>query len=199
MNGRAMTEIVPLALPDVLLVRPTKLGDERGFFSETYRRSALAEAGFDKVFVQDNHSLSGRRGILRGLHFQRPPAMQDKLVRVTRGAIFDVAVDIRQGSPSFGRWVGAELSAENWRQLLVPAGFAHGFVTLSETTEVLYKVTADYAPGLEDGLRWDDAALAIDWPVLAAEVITNARDADWGPLAALEPLPGAQAVSTSSE
>ena len=194
-----MTEIVPLALPDVLLVTPRKLGDERGFFSETYRRSALAEAGFDKVFVQDNHSLSGRRGVLRGLHFQRPPAMQDKLVRVARGAIFDVAVDIRQGSPTFGRWVGAELSADNWRQILVPAGFAHGFVTLSETTEVLYKVTADYAPDLEGGLRWDDPAIAIDWPLTAAEVITNARDGAWPSLAALEPLPSPQAVSTSRE
>jgi dTDP-4-dehydrorhamnose 3,5-epimerase len=180
-----MTQITRLAIPDVLLISPNRLGDERGFFSETYNRRALAEAGFDKTFVQDNHSLSGRRGILRGLHFQRPPHAQDKLVRVTRGAVFDVAVDIRRGSPTFGQWVGEELSAENWRQLLVPAGFAHGFVTLTETAEVLYKVTDYYAPEAEGGLLWSDPALAIDWPVAAAEVLTNARDGAWPSLAEL--------------
>ncbi len=183
-----MTEILPLALPEVLLIIPVRHGDSRGFFSETYSRKTLAQAGFDKPFVQDNHSLSGKRGILRGLHFQRPPHAQDKLVRVTRGAVFDVAVDIRKGSPSFGQWVGEELSEDNWRQMLVPAGFAHGFVTLSDTVEVLYKVTDDYAPDCEGGLAWDDAALGIDWPLPIHEITTNARDRGWPKLSELEPL-----------
>lgn len=183
-----MTEIVRLAIPDVLLITPKKFGDERGFFSETYSAPALAEAGFTTAFVQDNHSLSGKRGTLRGLHFQRAPRMQDKLLRVTKGAIFDVAVDIRQGSPTFGQWVGEELSAENWRQLLVPAGFAHGFVTLTETTEVLYKVTDLYAPETEGGLAWNDPAVGIRWPIDPSEVITNARDGAWPGLEGLQPL-----------
>jgi len=186
-----MTEITRLAIPDVLLITPKRHGDARGFFSETYSRKTLAEAGFDKVFVQDNHSLSEKRGVLRGLHFQRPPFMQDKLLRVTQGAIYDVAVDIREGSPTFGRWVGAELSADNWSQLLVPAGFAHGFVTLTPNCAVLYKVTADYAPQTEGGLAWNDPALGIDWPVPADEIITNPRDGSWPVLAELEPLPAA--------
>lgn len=186
-----MTEIVRLAIPDVLLITPKRHGDARGFFSETYSRKALAAFGFDKVFVQDNHSLSEKRGVLRGLHFQRPPFMQDKLLRVARGRIYDVAVDIRQGSPTFGQWVGAELSADNWSQLLVPAGFAHGFVTLTEGCEVLYKVTADYAPETEGGLAWDDPAVGIDWPLPHDEVITNPRDGSWPRLADLEPLPAA--------
>lgn len=183
-----MADIRRLALPDILLIAPVRHGDQRGFFSETYSRRRLAEAGFDKPFVQDNHSLSGQRGILRGLHFQRAPHAQDKLVRVTRGAVFDVAVDIRRGSPSFGQWVGAELSAENWRQMLVPAGFAHGFVTLTETAEVLYKVTDDYAPECEGGLAWDDPEVAIAWPLPASEILTNARDGNWPKLSELEPL-----------
>ena len=183
-----MVDIRRLALPDVLLITPVKHGDSRGFFSETYSRTRLAEAGFDKTFVQDNHSLSGKRGILRGLHFQRSPHMQDKLVRVTRGAVFDVAVDIRRGSPSFGQWVGAELSEDNWRQMLVPTGFAHGFVTLTEVAEVLYKVTADYAPESEGGLAWNDPEIAIEWPLPAPEIMTNARDGQWPKLSELEPL-----------
>ena len=183
-----MAEIRRLALPDVLLITPIRHGDQRGFFSETYSRRQLAEAGFDKPFVQDNHSLSGQRGVLRGLHFQRAPFAQDKLVRVTRGAIFDVAVDIRRESPSFGQWVGVELSAENWRQVLVPAGFAHGFVTLTDMAEVLYKVTSDYAPESEGGLAWDDPELGIEWPLPASEIITNARDGAWPKLSELEPL-----------
>jgi dTDP-4-dehydrorhamnose 3,5-epimerase len=183
-----MTEITRLAVPDVLLITPKRPGDERGFFSETYNAKILAEAGFDKTFVQDNHSMSGRRGTLRGLHFQRAPHAQDKLLRVTRGAIYDVAVDIRQGSPTFGQWVGEELSADNWRQLLVPAGFAHGFVTLTEQTEVLYKVTDYYAPQAEGGLAWNDPALGIDWPIDAADVTTNARDGAWPTLANLQPM-----------
>ena len=183
-----MTEIRPLALPEVLLIVPVRHGDSRGFFSETYSRKTLAQAGFDKPFVQDNHSLSGKRGILRGLHFQRPPHAQDKLVRVTRGSVFDVVVDIRKGSPSFGQWVGAELSDENWRQMLVPAGFAHGFLTLTEAAEVLYKVTDDYAPECEGGLAWDDPDIGIDWPVPAQEILTNARDRQWPKLSELEPF-----------
>lgn len=183
-----MTDIRRLAIPDVLLITPIKRGDERGFFSETYSKRALAEAGFDKTFVQDNHSLTGRRGILRGLHFQRPPYMQDKLVRVTRGAVFDVVVDIRKDSPSFGQWAGAELSAENWRQMLVPSGFAHGFLTLTDTAEVLYKVTDYYAPDAEGGLAWNAPDIGIEWPLPAAEIITNARDGQWPDLAGLEPL-----------
>ncbi len=183
-----MADIRRLALPDVLLITPVKHGDSRGFFSETYSRTRLAHAGFDKTFVQDNHSLSGKRGTLRGLHFQRAPRMQDKLVRVTRGAVFDVAVDIRKGSPSFGQWVGAELSEENWRQMLVPAGFAHGFVTLTQAAEVLYKVTDDYAPECEAGLAWDDPEIGIEWPVPTSEIITNARDGQWPKLSELAPL-----------
>jgi dTDP-4-dehydrorhamnose 3,5-epimerase len=186
-----MTEITRLAIPDVLLITPKRHGDARGFFSETYSRKTLATFGFHNSFVQDNHSMSGRRGILRGLHFQRPPFMQDKLLRVTRGAVYDVAVDIRQGSPTYGQHVAAELSADNWSQLLVPAGFAHGFVTLTEETEVLYKVTADYAPETEGGLAWDDPDLGIDWPVPAGEIITNPRDGQWPRLKDLEPLPAA--------
>ena len=186
-----MTEIRPLALPEVLLITPKRHGDERGFFSETYSRKALTEAGFTRDFVQDNHSMSTRRGVLRGLHFQRPPFMQDKLVRVIRGAVFDVAVDIRQDSPTFGRWVGEELSAENWRQLLVPAGFAHGFVTLTDEVEVLYKVTDYYAPASEDGLLWSDPQIGVEWPVPPAEVTTNARDAAWPGLSGVVPIPPA--------
>ena len=177
-----------MALPEVLLVVPVRHGDHRGFFSETYSQRTLAEAGFDKPFVQDNHSLSGKRGILRGLHFQRAPHAQDKLVRVTRGAVFDVAVDIRKDSPSFGQWVGVELSEENWRQVLVPAGFAHGFLTLTDTAEVLYKVTSDYAPDSEGGLAWDDPEVGIEWPLPAEEILTNARDGKWPTLSELEPL-----------
>ncbi|HEX8233003.1 MAG TPA: dTDP-4-dehydrorhamnose 3,5-epimerase [Caulobacteraceae bacterium] len=183
-----MTEIVPLAPEGLLLITPRRHGDERGFFSETYSRPALAEAGFDRPFVQDNHSRTEKRGVLRGLHFQRPPRAQDKLVRVSRGAVFDVAVDIRAGSPTFGQWAGEELSESNWRQLLVPAGFAHGFLTLTENCEVLYKVSDLYAPELEDGLAFDDPEIGIGWPIPPAEIITNARDRAWPRLHELKPL-----------
>ena len=183
-----MTEIRPLSIPEVLLITPARHGDQRGFFSETYSAPALAEAGFHKSFVQDNHSMSARRGVLRGLHFQRSPHMQDKLVRVSRGAVFDVAVDIRRGSPSFGQWVGEELTADNWRQMLIPAGFAHGFITLTDEVEFLYKVTEAYAPHSEGGLAWDDPAIGIDWPIPPDQVITNPRDAAWPSLAEVEPL-----------
>jgi dTDP-4-dehydrorhamnose 3,5-epimerase len=180
-------KIEPLSIPDVLLITPKRHGDERGWFSETFRRSALDEAGFSGgAFVQDNHARSIRRGVVRGLHFQAPPHAQDKLVRCVRGAVFDVAVDIRRGSPTFGHWVGAELSADNGVQLLAPKGFAHAYCTLTDDCEVIYKVTDYYAPEAEGTLRWNDPALAIDWTVPAAEITTNARDAQAPLLADLD-------------
>lgn len=170
-------DIRPLGLDGVVEIRPRKFGDDRGFFSETWNAEAMAEAGLDLPFVQDNHSYSAARGVLRGLHFQLPPAAQDKLVRVTRGAIFDVAVDIRRGSASFGRWVGLVVSAEEWNQILVPRGFAHGFVTLEEHTEVQYKVTAPYRPDLDRAIRFDDPAIGIEWPIAADAVRLSAKDA----------------------
>ena len=171
-------KITPMAIPEVLLITPARHGDERGWFSETFRQSALDEAGFTGgAFVQDNHVRSTTRGILRGLHFQKPPHAQDKLLRCVRGAIFDVAVDIRKGSPTFGQWVGAELSATNSQQLLVPKGFAHAYCTLTEECEVLYKCTDYYAPHAEGALRWNDPAVAIDWPLPSDAITTNARDA----------------------
>jgi dTDP-4-dehydrorhamnose 3,5-epimerase len=160
-----MSEIRPTMLEDVLEIVPARFGDTRGFFSETYNAARLARSGVDLTFVQDNHSLSTRRGVLRGLHYQLPPRAQDKLVRVVRGAIFDVAVDIRKGSPTFAQWIGVELSAEKWNQLLVPKGFAHGFVTLTENTEVVYKVTDYYSPEHDRSIRYDDPDIAIDWPI----------------------------------
>ena len=168
-----------------LLITPNKFEDDRGYFSEVYNKKVLAEAGFTKVFVQDNQSLSVETGVVRGLHFQTPPHAQDKLVRVTRGAILDVAVDIRKGSPTYGQHVAVELSAKNWQQLLVPAGFAHGFCTLEPDTEVLYKVTDFYAPDCDHGLAWDDPALGIDWPVAASDAILSDKDQTNPALAAL--------------
>jgi dTDP-4-dehydrorhamnose 3,5-epimerase len=177
-------KIEPTAIPDVLLLTPKKFGDERGFFSEVYSREALRTAGLDLEFVQDNHAYSQARGVLRGLHYQIAPRAQDKLVRVTRGAIFDVAVDVRRGSPTFGRRVCCELSARNWQQILVPKGFAHGYVTLEPDTEVIYKVTDLYAPQLERGLLWSDPDLGIPWPLPAADLTINDRDRAWPALAA---------------
>ncbi len=158
-------KVESLSIQDVKIITPKKHGDQRGFFSETYNKPALLQHGIDLDFVQDNHSKSEAAGVLRGLHFQTPPFAQDKLVRVTAGRIFDVAVDIRHGSPTFGQRVGAEISAQDWNQILVPIGFAHGFVTLEPNTEVIYKVTAPYAPDHDKGLAWNDPALAIDWPL----------------------------------
>jgi dTDP-4-dehydrorhamnose 3,5-epimerase len=163
-------------IPAVKLIVPRKFGDHRGFFSETYNRKVLSDAGINLDFVQDNHSLSAQKGVLRGLHFQTPPFAQDKLVRVTRGRIFDVAVDIRRDSPTFGRHVAAELSAENWMQILAPIGFAHGFVTLEPDTEVVYKVTNYYAPAHDRGILWNDPDLGIRWPVSAEDVILSDKD-----------------------
>jgi dTDP-4-dehydrorhamnose 3,5-epimerase len=149
----------------VRLIHPKRFGDERGWFTEVYSEKTFADAGVAVRFVQDNHSLSRPVGTLRGLHFQTPPHGQDKLVRCIRGAIFDVAVDLRRGSPTYGHWVGAELSAENGRQLFIRTGFAHGFVTLAPDTEITYKVSALYAPNDEGGIRWNDPDIAIIWPL----------------------------------
>jgi dTDP-4-dehydrorhamnose 3,5-epimerase len=182
-----MLEIRPLELDGLLEVRPRRFGDDRGFFSEVWREDRLAEAGVNVRFVQDNHSYSKERGVLRGLHFQLPPAAQDKLVRVSRGSIFDVAVDIRPDSPTFGRWAGLVLSAGEWNQLFIPKGFAHGFVTLEEDTEVLYKASATYAPELERAIRFDDPAIGIDWPVDASSVILSAKDRAAPALSEIQP------------
>lgn len=171
-----MLSVEETAIPAVKIVTPKKFGDHRGFFSETWSRKAFTEAGLALDFVQDNQSLSAPVGTLRGLHFQSPPFAQDKLVRVTRGRILDVAVDIRASSPTFGRHVAVELSAENWRQLLVPVGFAHGFVTLEPDTEVLYKVTAPYAPENDHGLAFDDPALGIDWRLPLSDLTLSDKD-----------------------
>jgi dTDP-4-dehydrorhamnose 3,5-epimerase len=176
-----------LAIPEVILITPPKFGDNRGFFSETFKRDAFAQAGVDQPFVQDNHSLSATPGTLRGLHCQVAPHIQGKLVRVVRGAIWDVAVDIRNGSPTYGRHVGATLSAENWSQLWVPGGFLHGFVTLEPDTEVIYKVTAPYDRASERGVAWDDPALAIPWPLASADVVLSDKDAKLPRLAECEP------------
>ena len=170
-------QIRPLALPGVLEIVPRRFGDDRGVFCETWSAESFREAGLDLDFVQDNHSVSTARGVVRGLHYQLPPHAQDKLVRVVRGAIFDVAVDIRSDSPSFGKWVGIELSADKWNQLLVPKGYAHGFQTLEPDTEVIYKVTHRYSPSHDRSIRFDDPQLAIAWPIGPAEVQLSDKDA----------------------
>lgn len=164
------------ALSGVVYLQPKRFGDHRGFFAETWNRAAFAQAGIDVDFVQDNHSLSAAVRTIRGLHFQAPPCAQAKLVRCGRGALFDVAVDIRRGSPTFGKWVGYELSAKNGVQLFIPAGFAHGFATLEPDSEIVYKCSSYYAPETEGALRWDDPAIGISWPV-AGEVILSQKDA----------------------
>ncbi len=171
-----MLEVSPLSLAGLLEIRPGRHGDDRGFFSETWNASAWCAAGIDLAFVQDNHSLSKERGTLRGLHFQAPPAAQAKLVRVTRGAAFDVAVDLRPGSPTYRRWAGVTLSAAEWNQLLVPEGFAHGFLTLEPDTEVQYKATAAYDPALDRAIRFDDPAIGIAWPLPEGAPILSDRD-----------------------
>ena len=158
--------VTPTELPEVLLIEPARHGDARGWFSETWNAAKMREAGIAVEFVQDNHSFSAARGTLRGLHYQAPPHAQDKLVRCTAGAILDVAVDFRRGSPRFGQWVSRELTAANGAQLLVPKGFLHGFVTLSENCEVQYKCSDYYAPDSDGAVAWDDPDLAIDWGAL---------------------------------
>lgn len=172
------------AIPDVLVLEPTRHGDGRGFFSEVFRADVLAQHGVTGPWLQDNHSRSVAAGTVRGLHFQIPPAAQGKLVRVARGAVLDVAVDLRRASPWYGQFAAVELSEENWRQLWIPPGFAHGFCTLVEDTEVLYKVTAPYAPTCDRGVRWDDPALAIPWPAIAGAVLSD-KDRALPTLAAL--------------
>ena len=169
-------EIVETAIPDVKLLTPRKFGDHRGFFVETYNRKVLEGIGFTKEFVQDNHSLSAPAGTIRGLHFQLEPYAQDKLVRVVKGAILDVAVDLRKGSPTFGQHVSARLDAETGRQILVPAGFAHGFVTLEPDTEVQYRVTRPYSAEHDRAIRFDDPAIGIAWPIARDELILSAKD-----------------------
>ena len=181
-------QVIETAIPEVKVLVPRQFKDHRGFFSEVYSRKALADAGIAAEFIQDNHSLSVEKGVLRGLHYQVPPAAQDKLVRVVRGAILDVAVDIRRSSPTFGGHVTAHISADNWRQVFVPVGFAHGFVTLEPNTEVLYKVSAPYSPAHERGIRWNDPALGIDWGVSEAQAILSGRDRQHPPLAQVNDL-----------
>lgn len=181
-------DVVSLDIPDVKIIRPKKFGDHRGFFSETYTKKTFEAAGLHYDFVQDNQSLSAEVGTIRGLHFQLPPFAQDKLVRVVRGAILDVAVDIRKGSPTFGRHVSAVISAAEWNQILVPVGFAHGFCTLEPDTEVIYKVTNYYSPEHDRGLLWNDPDLGIDWPVTADKARLSDKDHKHPTLAKLTDL-----------
>jgi dTDP-4-dehydrorhamnose 3,5-epimerase len=167
---------IDTSLPDVKIVLPQRTGDTRGFFSEVWNERAFSAAGIDAVFVQDNHVRNPRKGTLRGLHYQIPPAAQGKLLRVTRGAIFDVAVDIRRGSPTFGRHATAVLSDENWYQLWIPAGYAHGYCTIEDDTDVQYKVTDFYNPSCDRGIAWDDPHLMITWPVTAETATLSERD-----------------------
>lgn len=170
----------PTVIADVVELIPPRLGDARGIFSATFSLDALAGAGIrERNWVQDNHVLSTARGTVRGLHFQIPPAAQAKLVRVTRGAILDVAVDLRRASPSYGRHVAIEISAAAWNQVFVPAGFAHGYCTLEPDTEVIYKVSHVYSPEHERGLDWRDPALGIAWPVSADAAVLSDRDRQW--------------------
>lgn len=171
-----MIDVRPTELDGVLEVLPVKRADDRGFFSETYNAAHFHAAGIGATFVQDNHSYSQTRGVLRGLHYQTAPHAQDKLIRVVRGAIFDVAVDIRRSSPNFGKWVGVEISAEKWNQLLVPKGFAHGFLTLVADTEVVYKVSDIYSKADDRAIRYDDPAIGIDWPTLGGVYLLSAKD-----------------------
>ena len=175
--------VIPTALPGVLIIEPRVFGDARGFFLESFNQQAFdAAVGHEVRFVQDNHSRSAK-GVLRGLHYQLPPHAQGKLVRVTQGAVFDVAVDLRRGSASFGRWVGVELSGDNHRQLWLPPGLAHGFVVTSDSADFLYKTTTYYAPEAERSIRWDDPAIGIDWPALGSAPLLSAKDAAAPPLA----------------
>jgi dTDP-4-dehydrorhamnose 3,5-epimerase len=165
-----------LEIADVKLINPKRFHDGRGFFSETWQQNRFAEAGIPGPFIQDNHAVSQGVGVLRGLHCQIGPNAQGKLVRCVRGAIYDVAVDVRHGSPTFGRYVGAEISAENWTQIWVPVGFLHAYCTLTEQTEVIYKVTGAYDKAAERGVIWNDPDIRIDWPVTPDSVILSDKD-----------------------
>lgn len=180
--------VTDTAIPEVKLIVPRVFRDARGTFSEPYNKRDLAEVGITDRFVQDSQAVSRRKGTVRGLHFQVPPAAQAKLVRVGRGAVFDVVVDLRVGAPTFGKWAAAELSRRNRYQLFIPAGFAHGYCTLSDDTEVLYKVSDFYASEHERGILWNDPALAIPWPVAPGDAVLSARDGTLPCLADLPPL-----------
>lgn len=171
-----MVAFTRLAIPDVVLVQPVRHGDGRGYFCETYKKPEFDAFGIDLTFVQDNESLSRQVGVVRGLHFQTSPMAQVKLVRVLRGAIYDVAVDIRKGSPSYGKWVAVTLTAEEGNQLFIPHGFAHGFCTLEPDTLIAYKVDAPYSRPHDAGIAFDDPDLAIDWPINAAEAVLSDKD-----------------------
>jgi dTDP-4-dehydrorhamnose 3,5-epimerase len=173
---RMRLDVHALSIPDVKLIRTPRISDARGCFCETFQRADFAEQGLDYDFLQDNQSSSDRPGTVRGLHFQRPPFAQTKLVRVLRGRIFDVAVDLRRSSPSFGRHVAVELSSESDEQLLIPAGFAHGFCTLEPDTVVFYKVDQVYSAAHDSGVNWADPELGIEWPIAAAEAILSEKD-----------------------
>ena len=180
MDGGPEMQVEETAIPAVKMVTPKKHGDARGFFSEVYSLAAWEKAGLPPMtFVQDNHSYSAAKGVLRGLHFQTPPFAQDKLVRCARGAILDVAVDIRRSSPTFGKHVAIELSAENWRRILIPAGFAHAFITLTPDVEVLYKTTAPYSAANDRGVAWDDPELKIVWPAPPGGPVLSDKDRKW--------------------
>lgn len=172
-----LLDVRSLDIPDVKLAIPKRFGDHRGFFSETYNKERFVAAGISADFVQDNHSLSATKGTVRGLHYQSPPFAQAKLVRVLRGAIIDVAVDIRKGSETYGQWVSAELSAENGTQIFVPRGFLHGFATLVPNTEIAYKVDNYYSAECDGSVAWDDADLAIDWKIDMASATVSDKDA----------------------
>ena len=180
-----MLTITPTAIPAVKIIVPKSFDDSRGSFCETYNRARFFEHGITLEFVQDNQSWSAGKGTIRGLHFQSSPMAQDKLVRVLRGRIFDAAIDLRRSSPTYGRWVAEELSAENGRQLLIPVGFAHGFCTLEPDTCVLYKVTNYYSREAEIGIAWDDPDLAIDWPIDRRNVVLSDKDAKLPPFKSL--------------
>jgi len=178
-------QVIGTEISEVKLIKPVRHIDSRGFFSEVFREDILQEHGISVHFVQDNHSLSATKGVIRGLHFQTPPFAQAKLLRVTSGSVFDVAVDIRWGSPTFGRHVDAVLSASEWNQIFVPEGFAHGYCTLEPDTEVLYKVSAYYSPAHDRGLLWCDPAIGIDWPVSADQAVISDKDRKHPPLTQL--------------
>lgn len=169
-------KVTALDIPEVKILTPRKFGDDRGFFSETYNRKTLLEFGIDLDFVQDNYAFSAEAGTLRGIHFQAPPFAQDKLLRVIKGSVFDVAVDIRRGSPSYGKHVSAVITAESWDQILVPIGFAHACLTLEPNTEFTYKVTNYYAPEHDHGLLWSDPDLGIEWPTIAGDIQLSEKD-----------------------
>jgi len=184
-------EFIKTDIDGLILIKPKVHNDSRGFFLESYSAPLFAAAGIGCVFVQDNHSKSVVRGVLRGLHFQRPPFEQSKLVRAVKGSVFDVAVDLRRGSPTFGRWRGFELSERNFNMLFIPKGFAHGFCTLEENTEIMYKVDNPYSPAHDAGIIWNDPDIGVDWPV--SEPVLSEKDKALPRLAAAENISAAEA------